>query len=339
MPRFALAVEAALGRACPFLVSVAVPSAGMFMRPPPQPSLYPDSTTSPGYYIPYPPAEGTKAARPRAPTLIGSSGGRPWVVRVYPPEHGRYPILPTLEVRSFVRLFWSNLVPFPSTPWISVAMDPGRLGPNTMSRGDPFNSMKRDAFSVIGETGLLLGRAATLEPQPPVAPPLLAEGWTDSARAFVRSPEFLGPFARWQRRADLAAFGSYFTSPTLRIRADRFQLTTGMNPALDPSEHARTFVEMVDAVGALERAVTGRDAREEPLPTVRLEGPPGSIPDLRPSYRCPKCGSPEIVKLAFDRSTGLAGYRTIKCGVELFPPIPSRLGDVIAAAQAALPDA
>lgn len=329
----ALALQAAISVACPQLRPVGLPNPGLFGKPVVAPELYPTSQKTRGYYVPIPPPPPFKLWARRTPVLVGESGGRQWIVHVHVLDLPNRQVLPSLEVVTFVRFQRSDLLPFPTLPWMVATglPDPGP-GPRPLSPG-PINLAGMTARSALGEAVILAGRTPVPTARPPVQRPLILDAFDPAMRAFLESPPFLASYAAWERRAGGPTVRGGTALPVLKILGDSFKFVTGLDPSVGPQEHARSVADVLSLIPMMERAVVQRDAVADPIPRVTFTDPPGSVPDIRPAYACPKCGRPEILKLNFDRATGLVHKQTMNCGVDVFPPFPNRIQDVQAAAS------
>jgi hypothetical protein len=329
----ASAIERAIAATNVGLRPVALPHHGLFSTPAVSPELYPNTKAVRGYYVPVPPPPGFKVRARSMPTLVGVSGGRQWTVEIMVMDQPGSRFAPTLQVSTYVRLLGTDLVPFPVLPWIFATAQPeAGKGPLPFAPG-PFNLAGLVARAAVGQAALFLGHAPIPTSRPPIRTPVVLEAWDPRVQAYLTSSRFLEIYAGWEARAGVGSARGGSAFPVLKVVGDELKLTTGIDPTLDPNLHARTVQEVLDLVPQLERDVTGRDPEVEPIPTVTFTDPPGSVPDIRPAYRCPQCGKMEILKLELDQSTGLAHKRTLGCHVDIFPPYPSRYRDVMGAAE------
>jgi hypothetical protein len=312
----------------PFLQPVGIPwIGGLFGQPGVDPELYPDDTPKHGFLVPVPPPPPFRIRDRQLPTLWGLKDGRPWRVDLLEDRGGSVDALapvvrPTLLVHSFARLLASDLTPFPVYPWVLVATDPG---PRRGQLDGRFNFARRIARVELLEAGGRLGRPAQGGSWPPARGAVVVEAWDPAVRAAVATPEFLQTFADWQMRAGFDPTRPWDSPVTLRFVGAEVRLTMSIDLEADPDLHARTVAELVDLVPRVERALTGRDPIQEPMPFVDLGGPPGSIPDLRPAFRCPKCGAMESLRTIREATPPIAHLRSLRCGVDIFPPHPSRV--------------
>jgi hypothetical protein len=330
----AFAIAAAITSACPELRPVGTPHLGAFATPMSSPETYPSSRSTRGYYVPNPPPAPFRLRPSKIPTLVGEHGGRQWTVQILIAETGPRPVAPTMQVRSYVRFVRSPEVPFPYLPWVVATAQPAASPtPNPFAR-TPINLVNIYSRTAAGEAALLLGRLPQVALRPPVAAPMILESGDPAIRSLLETPAFLQLYGQWERRAGPGTERGGPALPVLKGIADTLKLTTGLDLALDPGAHARTVAELLDTIPRMEFAVTGRDPVADPIPTLRFTDPPGSVPDVRPAYPCPRCGRPEILKYDFDRATGFAHRRTLGCGVDIFPPYPDRFRDAAGAGAA-----
>jgi hypothetical protein len=318
---------------CPQLHQVSEPYLGFFSKSGPPPSLYPDASDKRGYYVPLPPPPGFKVNPRNMPVLVGVSGGRQWTVEVLAldGQEGRWE--PTLRVQTYVRFQPTDIVPFAALPWLVAACQPtAGTGPGPLRRG-PFNLMGLLGPAAVGQAALLLGHTPVPRVHPPVLTPIVLEAWDPTVQARLESAEFLELFARWESRAGVGTPRGGSAFPVLKVLGDELTFSTGIDTTLGPTAHANTVQELLNMVPRLEQAVTGRDPEADPIPTVTFTDPPGSVPDIRPAYRCPYCGKLEILKIHFDRGSGMAQEQTIGCHSNVFPPYLGRFRDTMAAAD------
>lgn len=314
-----------IGRACPSLRPVATPKGGLFSAEILSPELYPDDKPTRGFYVPVPPPPPFKLARTRLPCLVGESGGRQWQVSVMVPGSINRAVAPSVSVHTYVRAVRGDLVPFAELPWVVVA------GPTTLEGVGPAEPARSIDFlrlarrKAVGHATLFLGRAPIPAARPPVQVPSVIEAWDAAAKTFFESSPFLQTYAGWEQRS---RGGAARPPPVLELLGDRLALTIGVDPG-DPSSTAQTVRELLEIVPRFEQGLTGRALDTDPIPTVTFREPPGSVPDLRPAYRCPKCGQMEILRRGREKEEGRTHVRTLNCGVDIFPPYPDRVGDVL----------
>jgi hypothetical protein len=323
----------AIRAANPFLGRVAVPKPGLIAAPVRPPDLYPDDLPVRGYYLPVPPPAPRKVDPAAEPVLLGEWLGRQWSVHVTVPSDPKNPVFPTLGVSSYVRLLPTDGVPFPVLPWVVATGQPILAhGALPWSAGS-INMSGMLARLAVGRASQFLSRPLVTTTRPPVRGPVLLEAWEAPGRSFLESAGFLESYARWERRAGPGSGPSGSVLPLFQATGDRFDFHTGVDLATSPSEHATTVREVMEQVVALERAVTGRDALSDPIPTITFFDPPGSVRDIRPAYRCPNCGQLEILRVAPDRATQMKHMRTLRCGVDVFPPYRDKVAEIARAAE------
>jgi hypothetical protein len=322
-PGRAAAAEAAIVAANPELRPVTLPRAGLLSAPVLSPDLYPDDKPDHGYFVPFPPPAPFKSPLLRFPLVqVGTSGGRQWTVQLWFSDSDFTPARFCLSIRTYVRMLGTDLVPFTEFPWVLVATEPGPIRHPGPIHGDQFNLV-----TAVGRRGITLAGRLRGEPPvprhfPPVAAPLILDAWTPAAVALLEGSRFLEAYARWERSAG-SPEPSGPVLPVVRVTADRFDFELGFDADLDPRRLGAIVREVLVLVPELERSLTGRDAEVQPIPTVTLRGPSGSVDDVRPAYRCPRCGEPDILRTARDPSDGLAHRRTLRCGADVFPAAPS----------------
>jgi hypothetical protein len=319
----AVAAEAAVVAANPALRPVAHPAPGIFSAPVLSPDLYPDDKPDHGYYVPFPPPAPFRAERTRFPLIqVGVSGGRQWTVEEWFSDSDYSAARFSLSIRTYVRMLRTDLVPFTIFPWLLVATDPGPPRPGGVAHGMQFNFVTAVGRRGIALAARLRGQPPVPRPRPPVAAPLLIDAWDPAAVSLLEGDPFLGSYAGWERRAGRAELSGPVL-PVVRVTADRFDFDLGFDAGLDPRVLGETVREVLAFVPELERALTGRDAESDPIPTVTLRGPTGSVDDVRPAYRCPRCGELEILRTARDPRDRLVHRRTLRCGADVFPAIPA----------------
>ena len=326
-------IAEAIVATCPGLGVVATPKPGLFGSPVLDPGLYPDSARERGYYVPVPPPAPFKVAARSLPVVYGQNGGRPWTVMIFVTDAAGIRVVPTLTVTTYARLARPDVVPFSYLPWLVATLQPTeRKSPVTLQR-PLVNPASYSAKSAVGQAVLLSGGIPVPSARPPVRSPMILATGDPLLGAYLESYGFLERFAAWERRAGDAAAEGHSAYPVLKVLANDVRFTTRIDPAAGPAAHAATVHDLLEIVPELERAATGKYAESDPIPTLTFTGPPGSVPDVRPAYPCPKCGQLEILKLSFDRVTGLAHKQTLNCGVDIFPPFPNRVRDVQGAAS------
>jgi hypothetical protein len=325
------AIEQAIVSTSPQLRQVSEPYLGFLTKSGLSPSLYPDSSAKRGFYVPVPPPPGFKVSPRHLPVLVGVSGGRQWTVEVmaYDGQEARFE--PALRIQTYVRFQATDVPPFPVLPWFVAACQPtAGTGPGALRRG-PFNVMSLVGPAAVGQAAVLIGRSPVPLIRPPVLTPLVLEAWDPRARAYLESAEFLELFARWESRAGVGSARGGSALPVLKMLGDELTFSTGIDTTLDPTAHANTVQELLSVVPRFEKAITGRDPESDPIPTITFTDPPGSVPDIRPAYRCPNCGKLEILKIHFDRGTGMAQEQTLGCHSNVFPAYLGRYRDVMSA--------
>jgi hypothetical protein len=325
-------IATAISRACPFLHRVALPKGGWLSGPIQAPDRYPDIDPVRGYYVPVPAPAPFKVSDLSTPQFVGEAGGRQWSVHVVVSRRPRSPVAPTITVTSYVRFVPDDKVPFAVLPWLVATGQPGAGVPWSWAEGSE-NLAGYAARAAVGHASLHLGRPALATARPPVRTPMVLESWNPGASSFVTSAEFLTSYAQWQSRAGDGHGSSGTVYPVLEVNGDQLRFLTGVDLEQDPALHARTVRELIETASRLELEITHRDPHIEPIPTVTLSEPPGSVPDVRPAYRCPRCGKLEILQRVYERSTGLTHARTLQCGVDVFPPQTTRARDVFGAAE------
>jgi hypothetical protein len=317
----------------PQLRQVSEPHHGLFSKPVPPPSFYPNMSTERGYYIPLPPPPGFKVHPRRLPRLVGESNGRQWTVEAAVLDGLESRLAPSLRANTFVRLEGTDLTPFPELPWlVATCLPTVGTGPGPFRRG-PSNVVGLEGRLAVGKAALLLGHEPVPVIRPPVLTPVVLEAWDSKARAYLESPEFLELFARWESRAGVGSERGGSTFPMLQVVGDQLRFSTGIDTSLDVTAHANTVQELLGMVPRLEKIVTGRDPETDPIPTVTFTDPPGSVPDIRPAYRCPHCGNMEILKIYYDKTTGMAQEQTLGCHSNIFPAYLARYRDTMGAAD------
>jgi hypothetical protein len=328
----ARAIADAIRAVSPELREVATPEPRWFQGPVRSPDLFPNDVPERGYYVPVPPPPPFRVGGRRLPVLVGEAGGRQWSVQILISGRGGIRAVPTLSVHTFARLVPTDAVPFPVFPWAVATARPEAA--KVLLGAAPINLAGRSARSGIGEAAMLSGRLPVPVPRPPIRSPMILESSDPAIGRFLDSPAFLARYLGWYDRAGTPVDRDGSSFPVVRAMGDEVTLTTGIDPTRPPVDHAATVQEFLALVPEMERAVTGRDPLADPIPTVTFTDPPGSVPDLRPGYPCPKCGQLEILKRTTDRPTGLRHERTLRCGVDIFPPYPYRIQDAHRAADA-----
>jgi hypothetical protein len=233
---------------------------------------------------------------------------------------------------SYVRLARSDAVPFAVLPWVVATGLPGPGARWSWAEGSE-NIAGYAARSAVGHASLNLGRPAIPTVRPPVRTPMILEAWDPAARSYLESESFLGSYAQWESRAGAGQEAGGTVHPVLEISGDEVRLLTGLDLGRAPDLHARTVREVIEMIPRMEVGVTDRDPLADPISTVKFTDPPGSVPDVRPAYPCPRCAKLEILRRAYDPATGLTHARTLHCGFEIFPPKITRARDVFGAAE------
>jgi hypothetical protein len=329
----AAAIGRAISASSPYLRPVANGRTGWLGDYSLDPELYPDIKHERGFYVPIPPPAPFKIPGTLLPTLVGTGGGRQWTVRVLVSDNVRNEVAPTLSAESYVRLLRTDLVPFTVMPWFLATAQPEAHRAPVPFKGGSVNLAGAFGRSAVGQAALLLGRSVQPGMRPPIQAPMIIEASSPEMRAYLEGSDFLATYASWERRAGHGVGTSGSVLPVLKATADRVSFTTGIDPVLDPMEHARTIRELIEEVHRLELAASARDSETDPIPTITLTDPPGSVPDVRVAYRCPRCGQMEILQNRFDASKGLNHRGTRDCAVDIFPPYPNRIRDVQTAAR------
>jgi len=325
------AIADAIHSANPALRIVSTPHVGLFSAPILDPDLFPDSKPQRGYFVPVPAPPPFKVSPRRLPKLVGESGGRQWSVHILVGEDGGSRVVPTLTVATFARWVRDDTTPVPYLPWAMATEQPeASQGPGLRGLG-PINLAGQAARNAVGTAGLLAGRPPIPLLRPPIRWPMILESNDPSFRSLLDSERFLSLYAGWDRRSGVATGPTGSSFPVVKFLAENVKLTTGLDLSQPPGAHAETVREFLELVPELEQAVTGRDPEVDPIATVTFTDPPGSVPDIRPGFRCPQCGRLEILKMVTDPATGFAHKRTLNCGVDIFPPFPDRIRDVSAA--------
>jgi hypothetical protein len=71
----------------------------------------------------------------------------------------------------------------------------------------------------------------------------------------------------------------------------------------------------------MERAFCPLDAEAVPISFLTLNGPPGTLPVVRPQFPCPRCGQLELPRLVTTPSPKVARFLSARCGADIFPPV------------------
>lgn len=331
----ATSVRDAILRAFPTLRYAALPPAPLFGAPPSDPDNFPENGKPPGYYVPIPPPPGLKVQERRSVKILGERSGRPWRVDVLAVDlpHSRVP--PTFLVEAPIRLLPPGTPPATTLPWMVAVANPAPTRALTWTRKGTLNLVAQQATNAIGRAGLLLQRPLAGVVRPPVHGELYAEAWDPRVTQLLESSTFLERYAAWQRRAGPEYGSSGSMLPVVSVLANRFRFASGLSPSVPPSEHATTLQELMELVTELERIATGLDSERDPMPMQVFHGPMGAVPELRPTYPCPKCGRPEILRRVSLPVQGVLSFRTLGCGADVFPAVRDRVKDVVSSSRAA----
>jgi hypothetical protein len=327
--RFRAALLDALRQEAPFLRRAMQTQAGMFGSITPDPSAFPDHRPQPTFYSTDPLPSGTKAAGLTSliPRFEGQFKGRPWSVDVAVPDMlaprvtGTTTIC-TLVVKTYVRCAPPGAEGRAPTPWLAFGGVPEPVPPS-LRYPQPY-------FGPVGEVGhhgiqgvvVRTGRPPVPRSVPPVAQPIIIEGWPTEAAAALASPEILGLWAGWEARCGYPWPGGP-TRPFLRFTAHRLEFVTGMDPGATPALHARTVVELADFVTRVEQFYTGLDPEASPISFFTANGPPGTLPVVRPQFICPRCGQLELVRIVSVATPKMVRFASARCNADVFPPIPA----------------
>ena len=326
--RFRAALLDALRQEAPFLRRAMQTQAGMFGSITPDPSAFPDHRPQPTFYSTDPLPSGTKAAGLTSliPRFEGQFKGRPWSVDVAVPDMlaprvtGTTTIC-TLVVKTYVRCAPGAEGRAP-TPWLAFGGVPEPVPPS-LRYPQPY-------FGPVGEVGhhgiqgvvVRTGRPPVPRSVPPVAQPIIIEGWPTEAAAALASPEILGLWAGWEARCGYPWPGGPtrpfppFHGASARVR-DRHGLRCDAGPAREDRRRARGLRDPGRAV------LHGLDSEASPISFFTANGPPGTLPVVRPQFICPRCGQLELVRIVSVATPKMVRFASARCNADVFPPIPA----------------
>ena len=324
----------ALRQQFPGLQQVAKPRQTLFGPVPVDPDAWPDVATTRGHYLPVPPPAGHKVEFTPAIRMRGALYGRRVQLYFLFPNPVGAVAPPTMLVETWGRFVRPETPPGTAMPWTTWACDPGPVRGITLTARGRINMVGMAARFSIGRAGVLSGRPLVGQLVPPVQSRLFLGTSSPEIFALLSDPSHVALLANWERRAGRGLGDSGPTLPVFDAHANVVRFATGMDGSVPASEHARTVREALEVLVELEMAATGLDANLVPLPTLSFEGPPGTLPEVRPAYTCPRCGRLEILKLVSSRNPAVAFRRTFGCGVDYFRPLPMSSNDSTAAFRA-----
>jgi hypothetical protein len=164
-------------------------------------------------------------------------------------------------------------------------------------------------------------------PAPSTGPEsLVLESSSPGVRARLRGVDFLELYRRWERIAGPPVGRSGPLRPVFAAEGDRFTAVGGLGPAPDPQDAARIVGDVLGWIDVWEAAALDPSVATEPWLTLTFRDPPGSVPDVRHAYPCPRCGQPELLRHAYDRARPTHFWRSHRCGADLFAPEPGPAG-------------